>query len=64
MEQHAEAVREQCNRQLCSEVCKKTAILMDRDLLKENPEVTYENIQLIPASNCWDKEVLKQLASQ
>lgn len=64
MEQHAETVREQCNRQLGSEVCKKTAILMDQDLLKENPEVTYEKIRLIPVSDCWDKDALKQLTSQ
>jgi len=64
MEQHAETVREECNRQLGSEVCKKIAILMNRDLLKENPEITYEKIRLIPVSDCWDKEALRMLTSQ
>ena len=64
IEIEVEAVRARCNQQLGSEVCKQSVVLVDEELLKEHPDVTYEHIDLLPVSGSCEIDALKQLISQ
>lgn len=64
LEQEVEAVRKRCNQQLGSEVCKKTIVLIDKELLEAHPDALYENIELLPVNDSCDVVALKKLTSQ
>lgn len=52
---------ERCNEYLKDDVCKKAAILINKEVFEEQPAPECENIKLITVKNDQDIEPLKEL---
>lgn len=52
---------ERCNEYLKSDVCKKAAILINKEVFEEKPAPEYENIRFITVRNDRDIGPLKEL---
>ena len=52
---------ERCNEYLKTDVCKKAAILINKEVFEEQPTSEYENIRFITVRNDRDIGPLKEL---